>query len=64
MSSIAGPNQTSTHFNKPSYVGRFQRYTNKLRLLLKRFCRSLDIKLVFFSAFKVRNIFRVKGSVP
>ena len=37
---------------------------NKLRQLLKRYCKTdLDINLVF-STFKVRNIFSAKASVP
>ena len=56
---------TSTHFYKLPYVGRFSKIAQtKLRQLIKRYCKAdLDVKLVF-STFKLRNMFSVKDSVP
>ena len=36
----------------------------KIRSLAKQFCNCIHIKLVFFSTFKLRNIFSVKDIVP
>ena len=58
---------TSTHFYKLPYVGRFSKIAQtELRQLIKRYCcckADLDVKLVF-STFKLRNMFSVKDSVP
>ena len=61
----ASPPSNSTHFFKLPYVGPFSIVAqNRLRkLLYKRYCNNLDVKLAF-SSFKIRNTFSVKGPVP
>ena len=52
-------------FFKLPYVGPFSIVAqNRLhKLLYKRYCNNLDVKLAF-SSFKIRNTFSVKGPVP
>ena len=57
------PEPSKQYFKLP-YVGPFSKITdNKIRYLVKKYCKDLDIKLVF-SSFKVGNLFSVKDSVP
>ena len=52
------------HYYKLPYIGSFSKVAqNKIRLLAKRFCNNLDIKLVFTS-FKISKLFNVKDSCP
>ena len=46
-------------------LGRFPTVAQgKIRRLVNRYCNDLDIKLVVFTTFKLRNLFSVKDSVP
>ena len=45
-------------------LGRFPTVAQgKIRRLVNRYCNDLDIKLVVFTTFKLRNLFSVKDSV-
>jgi len=57
--------QESLHFYlKIPYIGRFSGIAqNRLRKLVQRFCKPVDIKLVF-STFKIKSLFNVKDSLP
>ena len=51
------------HFKLPC-IGRFSNVAQHgVRKLVNRFCKPIDIKLVF-STFKIKNLFSVKDSVP
>ena len=57
------PPSNSAHFFKLPYVGPFSIVPqNRLCKVLKRYCKSLDVKLAF-SSFKIRNAFSVKDPV-
>ena len=50
--------------DKCSYIGRFSGIAqHRVRTLVNRFCKPVDIKLVF-STFKIKNLFNVKDSLP
>ena len=51
MSSIAGPNQTSTHFNKPSYVGRLLSLHRKIKTVTQTILRKSKHQIKFFFNF-------------
>ena len=61
--SSASPTDTSTiHFKFPFiYIYSFTQ--GKVRMLAKKYCKNLKIKLAF-SSFKVRNLISVKDCVP
>lgn len=62
--SSAEPSKTPAYFYKLPYIGTFSNATqNKLRRLLKRYCKNLDIKLLVFSTFKLRDMFSVQDTV-
>ena len=64
MSPVVSPSETSTHHYNLPFVGPFSiTVERKIRRLIQRFCRNLDIKL-FFSPYKFRNLFSVKDTVP
>ena len=59
----ASPPSNSTHFFKLHFVGPFSIVAqNRLRKLLKRYFKNLDVKLAF-SSFKIRNMLSVKDPV-
>ena len=56
-------NTSLFHFKLP-FIGRYSLVTQKkLHLLVKRYCRSLNVRLVF-SSFKANNLFSAKDPVP
>ena len=57
--------QQSPHFYfKIPYNGRFSGIAeHRLRKLVSRFCKPIDIKLVF-SIFKIKSLFNLKDSLP
>ena len=58
------PTTSPTFYFKLPYIGRFSAITQKkIRHFIKRYCNELDIKL-FFSSFKIANLFGVKDPVP
>ena len=62
--SSAEPSKTPAYFYKLPYIGTFSNATqNKLRRILKRYCKNLDIKLLVFSTFKLRDMFSVQDTV-
>ena len=61
--SVALP-ASPTFYLKLPYIGNFSVVTQKkVRHLIKRYCNNLDIKL-FFSSFKIGNLFGVKDPIP
>ena len=61
--SLPDDNAPTFHFKLP-IVGHYSAVTQKkIRFLVKRYCRNLNIRLVF-SSFKTNNLFNVKDPVP
>ena len=63
---VAGvePQVSPKFYFKIPYIGRFSGITqHRVRTLVNRFCKPVDIKLVF-STFKIKNLFNVKDSLP
>ena len=63
---IAGvePQESPKFYFKIPYIGRFSGIAqHRVRTLVNRFCKPVDIKLVF-STFKIKNLFNVKDSLP
>ena len=55
---------TNIHYLKLPYIGNYSRLTQiKIRQLCKRFCKDLNIKLVF-STFKIKTFFSFKDPIP
>ena len=53
-----------TRYFKLPFIGFYSKLTErKLQNLVKRFCKDLNIKLVF-SSFKIKNMFGNKDSIP
>ena len=58
------PTTSPTFYFKLPYIGHFSAITQKkIRHFIKRYCKDLDIKLVF-SSFKIGNLLGVKDPVP
>ena len=56
--------EPSKRYFKLLYISPFSKIAdNKIRYLVKKYCKDLDVKLVF-SYFKVGNLFSVKDSFP
>ena len=56
----------STLFFKLPFIGPFSRATQRMRrikVISKKYCKDLDIRLVFTS-YKLKNMFVVKDAVP
>ena len=63
---VAGvePQESPKFYFKIPYIGRFSGIAqHRVRTLVNRFCKPVDIKLVF-STFKIKNLFNVKDSLP
>ena len=63
---VAGvePQESPKFYFKIPYIGRFSDIAqHRVRTLINRFCKPVDIKLVF-STFKIKNLFNVKESLP
>ena len=60
---VAGvePQESPKFYFKIPYIGRFSGIAqHKVRTLVNRFCKPVDIKLVF-STFKIKNLFNHRG---
>ena len=63
-STVTSPDETHTHYYKLPFVGPFSSIAqNRIRCLTQRFCKNLEIKLVFAS-YKIKNLFSVKDAIP
>ena len=63
-SAVTSPNETHTHYYKLPFIGPFSSIAQRrIRRLTQRFCKNLDIKLVF-APYKIKNLFRVKDAIP
>ena len=52
------------HYFKIPYIGHFSGVAQqRVRKLINRFCKPIDIKFVY-STFKIKNLFNVKDSLP
>ena len=63
---VAGvePQESPKFYFKIPYIGRFSGIAqHRVRTLVNRFCKPVDIKLVF-STFKIKNLFNVKDPLP
>ena len=63
---VAGvePQESPKFYFKIPYIGRFSGIAQqRVRTLVNRFCKPVDIKLVF-STFKIKNLFNVKDPLP
>jgi len=57
-------NSSNTRYFKLPYIGNFSNLTQtKIKLLAKRLCTDVDIKLVF-SSYKIKNFFSFKDPIP
>ena len=59
----ASPTDTSTIYFKLPFLSISSFTQRKVRMLAKKYCKNLNIKLAFTS-FKVRNLISVKDCVP
>ena len=57
------PDGICTLYSKLSYLVLSNFAQRKVRTLTKRYCRNLNIKLIF-SSFKIKNLMNVKDTVP
>jgi len=63
-STVTSPNETHTHYYKLPFVGPFSSIAQRrIRRLTQRFCKNLEIKLVF-TPYKIKNLFSVKNAIP
>ena len=63
-SSTSAPSENNdTLYFKLPYLPFSNFAQRKVRTLIKRYCSNLKIKLVF-SSFKIKNLLKVKDSVP
>ena len=57
-------NAGNVRYFKLPFIGQFSTVTqSKINILCKRFCKDLNIKLVFTS-FKIKNFFQNKDTIP
>ena len=63
-STVTNPNETHTHYYKLPFEGPFSSIAQRrIRRLTQRFCKNLEIKLVF-APYKSKNLFSVKDAIP
>ena len=63
-STVTSSNETHTHYFKLPFVGPFSSIAQRrIRCLTQRFCKNLEIKLVF-APYKIKNLFSVKDVIP
>ena len=63
-SAVTSPNETYMHYSKLPLVCLFSSIAQRrIRRLTQRFCKNLDIKLVF-APYKMKNLFSVKDAIP
>ena len=61
-SAITNSNEIRTHYYKLPFVGPFSTYVQRrIRNLTQRYCKNLDIKLVF-APYKIKNLFSAKDA--
>ena len=61
---VTSPDETHTHYYKLPFVGPFSSIAQRrIRRFTQRFCKNLDIKLVF-APYKIKNLFSVKDAIP
>ena len=61
---IDSANDSNVRYYKLPFIGNHSKLTSiKLNKLCKRFCKDINIKLVFTS-FKIKNLFQVKDLIP
>ena len=61
---VTSPDETHTHYYELPFVGPFSSIAQRrIRSFTQRFCKNLDIKLVF-APYKIKNLFSVKDAIP
>ena len=61
---VTSSNESRTHYYKLPFVGPFSKNApHRIKLLTQRFCKNLDIKLVF-APYKIKNLFSAKDAIP